>query len=280
MKLKDLKKIADEINDLFDLDPEIIAEEEEVVVKKLVKAFGMFDENDSCDDFKTYPLIEQFAKDYPDDLDKKCLKGLAFIDIVPEEKTDDDNVNNTDGTETVEELTLAQEVEGAERLKDLKDIAKSNDEFKEIRGKLSAYKTADDLREAMQEVLNDKEAEPEPKSEKKKDKKKDKKEKEAEKEAKKEKKEEKSAAKTEKPAKEKGKAEQTKFGHRVGSQAGDIDAQFLANVNKKLPLSTIMENTGLRAARIKSHVNHLVNNKELTIAIKKADNDLIYKYTK
>ena len=296
MKLKDLKKIAEEINDLFDLDPPIGTEEtEQVMVELLVKAFGMLKKDDDKDDYQTHALIQQLANEFPDDLDKKALKGLAFIDIVPEEKEKEDKEPETtdeDGIETVTELTLAEEVEGAERLKDLKDIAKANDEFKDLRGQLSKYKTADDLREAMEEVLDDEApestltaeeiAEAEKAAKKKAKKEKKAKEKsEAELSSTKEKPEkEPKAEKEPKQKKDKDEGTRTIFGHRIGSQSGKIDEQFSGKIGKKVLLSTIVENTGLSAGRIKSHIAHLIKKKKLNIDIKKADKDTSYKYTK
>jgi hypothetical protein len=52
------------------------------------------------------------------------------------------------------EETLLDEVTGAQRLSQLKDIATSNDEFKSIRGQLSSYKTAGILKDAMLKMLS------------------------------------------------------------------------------------------------------------------------------
>ena len=48
---------------------------------------------------------------------------------------------------------LITTINAAERLKDLKAIALANNEFKAIRGKLSSYKSLDDLRDALLETL-------------------------------------------------------------------------------------------------------------------------------
>ena len=58
--------------------------------------------------------------------------------------------------ETVDSpLTLLEEVDACEDLSVLKTIAKSNDEFKDIRGRLSSYKKAEDLKDEMLGILND-----------------------------------------------------------------------------------------------------------------------------
>jgi hypothetical protein len=48
---------------------------------------------------------------------------------------------------------LITQINATERLKDLKEMCKANDEFKSIRGKLGSYKSFDDLRDAMITVL-------------------------------------------------------------------------------------------------------------------------------
>lgn len=95
-----------------------------------------------------------------DDLSKETIQVLK--DLETDKETTDPPKGNDD---------LFAEVDKAERLRDLKDIAKSNDEFKDIRGKLSSYNTPKDLRTAMLDVLDElekpektqeKKAEPEP----------------------------------------------------------------------------------------------------------------------
>ena len=50
---------------------------------------------------------------------------------------------------------LISQINAAERLKDLRAIALSNDKFKAIRGKLSSFKSLDDLRDALLGVLDE-----------------------------------------------------------------------------------------------------------------------------
>lgn len=63
------------------------------------------------------------------------------------------------------ELSLVEEIETSTTLKELKAIALVEDSFKSIKGKLSSYKKADDLREAMLELLKDEEEEAQKKAE-------------------------------------------------------------------------------------------------------------------
>jgi len=55
------------------------------------------------------------------------------------------------------EQSLEEEVTEATTLKELKDLAKANDEFKELRSGLTKFKTGKDLKAAMLELLSDEE---------------------------------------------------------------------------------------------------------------------------
>jgi hypothetical protein len=59
-----------------------------------------------------------------------------------------------DGVDVDIEGDIEGEIEEASSVKQLKDIARTYDEFKSIREDLSFYKKADDLREYMLEILN------------------------------------------------------------------------------------------------------------------------------
>jgi hypothetical protein len=50
-------------------------------------------------------------------------------------------------------LTLSEEIDACERLKEAKEIALSYPEFKSIRGKLSSYKTVEDLKDELRFIL-------------------------------------------------------------------------------------------------------------------------------
>ena len=63
------------------------------------------------------------------------------------------------------ELTLKEEIEACETLKQLKAIALVEEDFKSIKGKLSSYKKAEDLKETMLELLKDEEEEAQKKAE-------------------------------------------------------------------------------------------------------------------
>lgn len=167
MKLKDLKTIADELNNLFDLDPPIDTEEgEDFTVEMTVEALELVEKKDKPSDFKSYALIEEFVGEYTDQLSKKAIKALEFIAITPPTDVEDKDVVRDD--DPVPD-NLVDQIEEAETLKELKSIAKDLDEFKDIRGQLTKYKTKEDLHTAMLEHLEGeeppKEIEPEPEPE-------------------------------------------------------------------------------------------------------------------
>ena len=60
--------------------------------------------------------------------------------------------------------------------------------------------------------------------------------------------------------------EKTKFGHVVGTQAGNID-EFLLKTNKLLSWKEIGDQMKLSEARIKSHILHLQNEKKLKFKV-------------
>ena len=145
-----LVNAAKELNDVFGLDPEIDVKESEENLTELVKSAAQWRKPD--DEFTAGTVRTLKALRVWD------IKGDASEEPPVEEQEDDVQELNT---------VLLDQVEGAEKLKDLKDIARANDEFKAIRGKLNGYKTADELREDMLEILedvsNENEEEPEPK---------------------------------------------------------------------------------------------------------------------
>jgi outer membrane biosynthesis protein TonB len=77
-------------------------------------------------------------------------------------------------------------------------------------------------------------------------------------------KKEKPEKKEKKPKKE---FEKTELGHRVGSQAGNIDESLLANKGKKISIDDVMKDTGLSKARVRSHFYHLEKNRGLDLHI-------------
>jgi hypothetical protein len=146
--------------------------------------------------------------------------------------------------ESFENNDLLSEIKNAERLRDLKDIATEYEEFKPIRGKLSSYKTAAELKTAMLSLTG---------TEKQKD----------------DVKEEPAPATTPAAVKKSVSEEvpgKTKFGHRFGSQAGEID-EILLKAKTAQTISEIAAKLKAPEIRIKSHITHLIKDKAVSFEV-------------
>ena len=137
--MKDLIKAGKELNDLLFDDDEInvkgTKEEMETQIKEAAE------------------LIDP-TKDTVSDETKAVLEEL---DVWPEEEGEKEGEKEPSDN-------LVDQINDAATMKELKIIAKDLDEFKSLRGILTKYKTKDDLREVMLEMLE--EGEPEGKEEK------------------------------------------------------------------------------------------------------------------
>ena len=95
----------------------------------------------------------ELDKDKPFSLETKIVvhnyKPALFpeVDVKAKEAT-------TEPSEAEPADDLFTQINGCERLKDLKEIAQSNNQFKGLRGRLNSYKSLDDLHDAMIDVLN------------------------------------------------------------------------------------------------------------------------------
>ena len=81
-------------------------------------------------------------------------KAIPFIEPADKFSKETQKILDKLGVPETEEVkqpddSLVAQINAAERLRDLKDIATEYDEFKELRGKVSSYKTIDALREVM-----------------------------------------------------------------------------------------------------------------------------------
>ena len=83
-----------------------------------------------------------------DEFKKETLKVIDALKDPIEEEEKAEEVVQEDIVDPPA-LTLEQEIEKCERLKELKEIALAEPQFKAIRGKLSSFKTVDDLKEEM-----------------------------------------------------------------------------------------------------------------------------------
>jgi hypothetical protein len=125
--LKALRSAAEELNDVMGLKPPI---DTNGTVEDLVASI-----KDSIQYID--PKLDHFTKGTQAVIDE-LGKPEGNVDGFADNQTEDDN---PDG--------IVNQIEDAAKLNDLKTIAKTNDLFKEIRGQLSSYRTADQLREDM-----------------------------------------------------------------------------------------------------------------------------------
>ena len=169
MNKKQLIKTIEELNELL-VDPDgpedpmsTEGTEDELCAILIKEALRLIEPADKLSD-GTKTLIQELCDGHLDEMDAKTIEVLERCGYEFSDPDEGEEEAPEDAPEDDDNLELVAEVNGAERLKDLKEIAKSYDEFKSIRGELSAYKTADELREAMLEHL---EEEPEEKKEEK-----------------------------------------------------------------------------------------------------------------
>ena len=173
--------------------------------------------------------------------------------------------------ERYEELETA--LGECETLKELKDFVKNNKEFKAITPNLASFKTSDDLQSEIDELM----VELKPATTKATLSKKATvigKGKEAPvKEAKK-------VIEKEKEVTKKSSGEKTKLGHKVGSQAGNIDDVLVANKAKFTSEKELVKAAKVDAARFKGHVKWLVSKENHEIKTKDEDGTTMYRFIK
>lgn len=155
MKEKSLITTAKELQEILELKPELdVSLDPKELTIQVKEAATLLEADDSITEETTQALRELF----PDSsgLNKKVIEVFAVLEILGKEGQEDEKPGEP---KDVKEDDLFTEVDNAERMKDLKDIAKSNDEFKTIRGELSKYKSTESLRTAMLDVLDGSEPE-------------------------------------------------------------------------------------------------------------------------
>lgn len=136
-------------------------EQLKAAAKEMIKVMLLTEDDKSpiiIDDYNPKQLSE-FIKDCIEEMlptdkfsDETNVVIAEFKDSPEKEKEEDDEPLLKE-EDVINPTPLIQEVEEAVKLKELKDLAKSNDEFKTIRGVLSSYKTAVDLKKVMVEML-------------------------------------------------------------------------------------------------------------------------------
>jgi len=150
MKKEVLVKAAKELDKLLFEEPQIdFTQSPEKLVDSLMEASKELESDDELTK-ETIDVLGELWEGKDGKLTVEVCEIFQGLGILPLAKED-----MKEGPEDAIIVdSLVEEVEDAERLKDLKDIAKSNDEFKEIRGKLSGYKDVDDLRGDMLDILD------------------------------------------------------------------------------------------------------------------------------
>lgn len=145
MDLKALRAAAKELNEVIGLvdddgnDIEITKKMTEDELKKILK--------------EATSLVK--PTDVLSDETQEILDELSAGD---EEEEEEEEEANEEEEEEEEEESLHDKVEGADKLADLKAIASENNEFKPLRKKLNTFKKANELKEAMLDLLDDIEA--------------------------------------------------------------------------------------------------------------------------
>jgi len=150
MKKEVLSKAAKELDKLlFETSQIKLNQKPEELQKDTEEASKELQSDDEITD-STLEVLTEIWKDRAGELTVKVCDIFRALGILPavEDKQEEDAEVVSEGDDLVEE------VDQAERIKDLKDIAKSNDEFKAIRGKLNGYKELEDLRGAMLKILD------------------------------------------------------------------------------------------------------------------------------
>ena len=150
MKRVDLITIAEDLNEeaLLGLDPPIDTSQktkDKELVEQILEAVTFIEPDDKIEE-DTKRLLGEFVEEHSDEFTEKQVE--VFVEIGLTETEEDKE------PEEAQEPTLEEEVEDAQTLKQLKDIVKANDEFKPLRGVITKYKTAKDLKDVMLDVLS------------------------------------------------------------------------------------------------------------------------------
>jgi hypothetical protein len=175
-----LKQTANEINIFFDLDPAIDLNQKteslermlilecapllDIKKDKVIPFDEITPESKSVISQESIDVLTELGAKYREEITASLKEAeinvLKFFKIIDAEPTEAETGNDDgkpdkekDTVLEVEGQDLAEEIKSATKLKELKDIANANDQFKAIRGKLSSYKTVDDLSAEMLEIF-------------------------------------------------------------------------------------------------------------------------------
>lgn len=135
MKKEKLQAIAAELNELLGLDPAINIDGKTASMRANIQE-----------------AVEMLEPE--DEITKETLAGLKELGFpTGKQEIEDDDVEEVIVEEM--EIDLVKEIEGADRIQDLRNIVKAYKEFKNIRGSLTKWKTVMSLKDVMLDVLED-----------------------------------------------------------------------------------------------------------------------------
>lgn len=152
---KQYKDAAKEFNDVFGLNPKInVNKDMDYIKEKLVKALVLIDPKDKFTPGTT-AVIKELKAATAAPAAKKATPAAKAAPAPEVEVEVGETVENTE--ETTDEDPLVAEINAADTLKELKEIASANEEyFGEM--KLTAFKNAEGLKAAMLQIYADKTA--------------------------------------------------------------------------------------------------------------------------
>ena len=163
--LKQMQSAAKEINALFGNEAINVKAKEDALKEQLIQAQELITPDDELTKGTQAvldELTEKPAKKVATPAPAAKGKGKKAPEPVEEEEeedeadedSDEDEVDEDEEEEDDEDLeALKEEVEAADILKELKDIAADNEIFETLNKKIKSFKKVDDLKEAMSEVI-------------------------------------------------------------------------------------------------------------------------------
>jgi hypothetical protein len=148
ISLKALRQTAKEFNTILGLNPPIdLRATAETLINDIRQEIeqGIPDEEFSLEVVELLKEIkDRFAKVEATDIPHEEVDPVVEKTLIVK---GEDNPVIEDG------IALADQIDNAKRISQLKEIVKSNDEFKTLRGKLGSFKTMDELRVVMIDLL-------------------------------------------------------------------------------------------------------------------------------
>lgn len=168
MTEKSVRSAAKELNKVLGLEPALDVKAKLPAltkeIKECIEEEGVITDEDEFTD-ATQAVLDEIggeAEEDEDDAPVKKSKGKKKPAPEPEEDDDDeddDEENDEDDEEDVDEDddedSLADQIEEASKVSELKAIVKENDEFKPLRKKLASHKNTKALKKAMLSLIED-----------------------------------------------------------------------------------------------------------------------------